>query len=104
MIDGLRRVERDRDSSHAQNRQVDDGPFGAIFGNQAQAVTGANSPVSQSQRDMTDPPNELAGGNVHPFFMALFTNCIRLVMSQDCFQTKRGQSIYLDVRLAVSDL
>src|SRR5437764_532524 len=79
----LRRVERNCDSTGAENCQIDDRPFGAVLGNQGDAVAGFNSKIAQTERDVPDTPRELSGRDAQPFAASFYADSVRLVVTRN---------------------
>ena len=66
LLSGERRVERDGDGSEEQGGHVRNGPLGAVFAEDGDAVAFTNSPVAQRAGDGRDFLAELPGRNGQP--------------------------------------
>ncbi len=92
LIDRLRGVDGNRDGADAENSEVGDRPLGPVLGNQGYSIPGSNAQVLQAKRNVTDTADKLRRGNMDPLSIALFADCVGLIVTGDRLQANSRQS------------
>jgi hypothetical protein len=71
LFDGLSRVNRYIDSSQTEDREISYGPLWPVLRQKCNPVSGLYPEFSKSESNMSDPLNELFGGDVQPLAASL---------------------------------
>jgi hypothetical protein len=84
----LRGVDGDVDRAQTEDREVGDGPFGPILGEQRHAIAGLDAKFGETERDRADAPRKLFRRDMDPLAIALFVDRVRLVVAKHGLHTQ----------------